>query len=56
MLGGSWLKLRTAPKISSNKKYFSHLQEIYTGKINLCYYLLYIYIERDLSDLEPLYF
>ena len=45
MSGGFWLELRTAPKISRNKKYFSHLKKIYTDKINL-YYLLYIYIYR----------
>ena len=24
----SWLKIRTAPKISSNRNYFSHLKKI----------------------------
>ena len=54
MLGDSWLKLRRASKISSNRNYFSHFKKIYTEKINLYYYLLYI--EQDISGLEPLYF
>ena len=43
ILGDSWLKTRTAPKISSNRNYFSHLKKIYTDKINIYYYLLCIH-------------
>ena len=38
MFGDSWLKIRTAPKISSNRNYFSHLKKIYTDKINIYHY------------------
>ena len=43
MLDDSWLKLRAAPKLSSNRNYFSHLKKAYPDCLNiislLCYFI-----------------